>query len=137
MQKLLYRLRRHLAQTMAPKRVLPTRHTHTAYPETQVQDDGSWVVRFYAYEPVGWSYQGAVYSELPANLAEPELRHPTTYAEGMAPKENVEAWRKYYDDRPQPITLVETLTGQSKNRDAAAKDAYRAMRNRIDSYRRN
>lgn len=136
MQKLINRLRRALAKKLDAKPTLPTRKTHSAYPETQVADDGSWVVRFYSYDPVGWLYQGKEYSELPATVPEPELRHPTTYADGTAPAENVEAWRKYYADRPQPITLIDELTGQAKNRAEAAKAAYRAMRSRINDYRR-
>lgn len=136
-RKFLNRVRRRLAAMMNARPTLPTRGSHSAYPESQVSDDGSWVVRFYAYELTGWLYQGEVYAELPANLAEPELRHPTTYAEGLAPAENREAWRKYYADRPQPVTLVETLTGEARNRESAAKDAYRAMRGRINHYRRD
>lgn len=134
--KMLNRFRRWLAKALDAKPTLPTRASHSAYPETQIADDGSWVVRFYAYEPVGWVYQGAAHRELPADFPEPDLPHPTTYAEGMAPQENKEAWRRYYDSRPQPVTLLETLTGQAKHRDAAAQDAYRAMRGRVDHYRR-
>lgn len=137
MRRLINRIRRSLAKAVDAKPSLPTRKTHSAYPETQIFDDGSWMVRFYSYEPVGWIYQGHEYRELTDSFSEPELRHPTTYAEGTAPAENIEAWRQYYANRPQPVTLIETLTGQSKNRDAAAKDAYRAMRDRIDSYMRN
>lgn len=136
MQRLINRLRRALAKSIDAKPTLPTRKTHSAYPESQIDDDGKWIVRFYSYEPVAWMYQGTAHRELPATVSEPELRHPNTFAEGMAPAENVAAWRQYYADRPQPITLLETLSGQAKNRAAAMKDASRAMRGRINHYRR-
>lgn len=135
--KLLNRVRRWLAKVLNAKPTLPTRASHRAYPETQIADDGSWVLRFYAYEPVGWVYRDVLYRELPADIPEPRVLHPATYAADMVPAENKEAWQQYYATRPQPITLLETLTGQARNRGAAAKDAYRALRGRVDHYRRN
>ena len=135
--KMLNRLRRVLAKALDAKPTLPTRASHSAYPETQIADDGSWVLRFYAYEPVGWMYQGVMHGELPADFPEPDLEHPTTYAVGMVPAGNEIAWRQHYANRPQPVTLLETLTGQAKNRDTAAKDAYRALRGRVNHYRRH
>lgn len=86
--KMINRIRRWLAASIAAKPQLPTRHTHTAYPEIMVEETGQWTVRFYSYAPV-----------LPP--------------------------------------LVEAISGKSKDRQSASKDAYRAMRSRIDNYRRN
>ncbi len=85
--KMINRVRRYLAKSMDARPTLPTRHSHCAYPETQIAEDGSWAVRFYSYDP-------------------------------------------------QDVPLIEMLTGKSRNRAAAAKDAYRALRGRVDHYRR-
>lgn len=138
--KLLHRARKLLARTITPSPQLGTRLTHSAYAETQIGEDGSWVVRFYSYEPIGWEYQGETYmgrelSDI-ANVAEPTLRHPTTYAEGLAPAENIEAWTKYYAERPKAVTFIEANIGKANDRLAAVTQAYKAMRKRLDHYRR-
>lgn len=134
--KLLNRARRRLAKVLDARPTLPTRHSHRAYPEAQIADDGTWTVRFYSYEPLAWMYQGETYAESPADVPEPTLRHPTTYAEGLAPPENKIAWEKYYAERPQAVTLLEVITGTATSREAAAKDSHRAMRERVEHYRR-
>lgn len=135
--KKLHRLRRRLSSALAPQHPLPTRHSHRAYPEIQVNDDGSWIVRMLSYQPIGWLYQGETYDELPADVPEPTLRHPTTYAVGLAPPENVQAWNDYYAARPQPLTLIEQIVGQASDRQAALKAAHKAMRQKLDDYRRD
>jgi len=134
--KLKNRIRKRIAAAINARPTLPTRATHSAYPETQISDDGTWIVRFYSYEPTGWVYQGEEYDELPVDYPEPELKHPTAYAEGCAPSQNVDAWRQYYNERPQAITFIEELEGKSASHASAVKAAYRALQNRVDHYRR-
>lgn len=43
------RFRARLSKSLAPVQIT-SRSTHTAYPESHVDEDGSWVLRFYNYE---------------------------------------------------------------------------------------
>lgn len=136
MRKWFNRLRRKIAQALTPGPGVPHRSTHTAYAESQTDHEGNWVVRFYSHTPVGWLWRGTQYAEMPADVPEPTLRHPTTYPQGLAPVENREAWAKYYADRPQAIHLVGEWRGKAKDLDAARKAARAEINKREKDYRK-
>lgn len=132
--KFLNRLRKKVASGIAPKRAW-SYVTHTAYPEIVSQDDGSWILRFYSYDPVCWIFQGKEHKELPA-FPEPNCQHPTYFAAGTAPKANVELWQKYYAERPQAVHLMLEIQGKEKNKLTAQIVAGRHMRRNLVKFRR-
>lgn len=135
MLKFINRLRRKIAGGITPQNLWSNK-THFAYPEYQTFPDGSWQVRFYAYEPFAWIFQGTRYNKQPA-FPEPNMAHPTTYAEGHAPENVVEAWKKYYAERPEPVTLLEEFKGQAKNTAKAKKAAFAVVQKNLHRYLRD
>lgn len=128
------RLRRRLARRVEPPRLWSSA-THAAYPEIQAQDDGGWAVRFYAYAPVGWQWRGKRYDTCPA-FPEPTAPHPTTFPPGQAPAAATAAWEEYYRERPQAITELEEITGRARDKAQAQTQAQKALRRKLDKYRR-
>lgn len=135
MLKFLNRFRRRLAGSIAPPLKPWSNVTHTAYPESYTQPDGFWRVRFYAYEPFAWRFQGEQHEQRPA-FPEPNMAHPTSYEEGRAPAHVREAWAQYYRERPEPVTLLEEFTGQARNQAVAKRIALGVVSRGLDRHRR-
>lgn len=128
------RLRQKLARKISPP---PTwsRGTHTAYPESFPELDGSWVLRFHSYDPIAWTFRGETHMTRP-EFPEPTIRHPNTFPPGQAPADSVAAWDAYYRDCPVAVTLLEEIRGNESNYKAAHAAAAKAMRKNIGNYRR-
>jgi hypothetical protein len=163
--KLHVRFRIWLSRKVAPPRKW-SRLTHTAYPEIHADLDGSWAVRFQAYDAVAWNYGGERHEKKPS-FPEPRLPHPNTWHQsgesngkpiyGPDPSDRVDAqgnpipprpfdseklaqsiaaWATYYAVRPIGEHLVEEFTGKERDRASARKAAAKVAQKNLDKYRR-
>jgi hypothetical protein len=124
------------------------RNDYSAYWSIDVQGSDEegyrWAAHLFAYEPVGWDYQGAVTAkrpdvplpEYPVDLSKlPKDATPKQIADDVIAQEaRRQLCSKIYEANPKPVYLIEETVGVTKTRDEADTAAQQWVLDRIEQF---